>query len=525
MSFSEAQQRRRSSVRRPSIPQSKLGPMTMSKPAAPGAQFNLVFIGAGNINFGSDEGPWDHSFRLEHKLGPRLKVVALIDPSEKTAKNVLDRKRNSFVVSAYKDTRICPSLEDFVSTMKDHERPHAFIIGSPAAFRGSTQQGRDVELQILKLFPKNTPSMFIEKPISTDSADQPLQVTKALVDSGTVVSVGYFLRYLRVVQKMRSIIEDNDLEVMATVARYVSSYAKIAKPAWWTLSKDLGPVIEQGTHFCDLSRYFGGDVDLDSVQASALEWDEPAGELSAMPVDENAIPEHDRIPRVTSATWKYETGAVGSFTHALTLQGTKYSCELEVYADGYQLKLIDPYNSPELRVRTPEGDDEQVYTFGNDDPYASELNAFIDETESALGTGSAVADDDSYDILSSYEDACKTYALTWAIRYASEANTKKFRKSKKATKSSNAASGISSQTGTLGEGSVGGNTSGKGVESKAGGREMGDKDSSMKGDTSSEPNVNNEAPSSGAEGANIKTDKESDKFSADGSSAATSADF
>jgi hypothetical protein len=192
------------------------------------------------------------------------------------------------------------------------------------------------------------------------------------------------------------------------------------------------------------------------------EWDEPAGALSVIPVDENAIAEDDRIPRVTSATWKYETGAVGSLTHALVLQGTKYSCELEVYADGYQLKLIDPYNAPELRVRTPDGDDEQVYTvrfdrffrflisplqiltyasylffsqFGSDDPYASELSksgllswpnldrlarlinrlsptdAFIDETESALGTGSAVADDDSYDILSSYEDACKTYAL------------------------------------------------------------------------------------------------------------------
>jgi hypothetical protein len=40
---------------------------------------------------------------------------------------------------------------------------------------------------------------------------------------------------------MRSIIEDNDLEVMATVARYVCSYKNIAKPAWWMKSKDCGP--------------------------------------------------------------------------------------------------------------------------------------------------------------------------------------------------------------------------------------------------------------------------------------------
>lgn len=85
---------------------------------------------------------------------------------------------------------------------------------------------------------------------------------------------------------MRQIIEDNDLEVMAVNARYTCSYANIAKKAWWMKSKDCGPskspilrfaqiapdsfpfsalgtprtdytpppVVEQGTHFCDLAR-------------------------------------------------------------------------------------------------------------------------------------------------------------------------------------------------------------------------------------------------------------------------------
>jgi hypothetical protein len=162
--------------------------------------------------------------------------------------------------------------------------------------------------------------MFIEKPISTDTVERSQDVGRALFDSQTVVSVGYFLRYLKgesdrrssrpkltfrsaVVQKMRSVIEDNDLHVMATVARYVCSYAKIDKPAWWMKSKDCGPIVEQATHFVDLSRYFGGDVILDSVQASSLEWYEEAGELSVIPVNEEKIAEDDRIPRVTSATW------------------------------------------------------------------------------------------------------------------------------------------------------------------------------------------------------------------------------
>ncbi|BGO99942.1 hypothetical protein JCM10021v2_003620 [Rhodotorula toruloides] len=365
------------------------------------------------------------------RLGPRLKVVAIIDPNETVAKQRLDVKRSSFVEMAYRDTRICSSLDDFVSTMKEHERPHAFVVGSPAAFRGSTKQGRDFEMQVLKHFPKDTPAMFIEKPLSADSVDEALTVAKALVDSKAVVSVGYFLRYLRVVQKMRQIIEDNELEVMATNARYVCSYANIAKPAWWMKSKDCGPIVEQATHFIDLSRYFGGDVDMDSVQAHALEWDEPAGQLSAVPVDESSIAPDDRIPRVTSATWKYENGAVGSLTHALVLQGYKYSCELDVLCDGYQLKLIDPYNAPELRVRTPEGDDEQVYTFERDDPYLSELAAWVDECPGGPSDDSALADDSEFSILSSFEDASKTYALSWTIRQISEANTKRFKKKEK----------------------------------------------------------------------------------------------
>ena len=79
----------------------------------------------------------------------------------------------------------------------------------------------------------------------------------------------------------------------------------------WTLTPkaniahliSCGPIVEQGTHFCDLSRYFGGDVDIDSVVAHSVEWDEAPGKLSKMSIDESKIAPEDRIPRITSATW------------------------------------------------------------------------------------------------------------------------------------------------------------------------------------------------------------------------------
>lgn len=125
---------------------------------------------------------------------------------------------------------------------------------------------------------------------------------------------------------------------MLICSEQACAYEAIAKPAWWNKAIDMGPVIEQGTHFCDLSRYFGGDVDIGSVVAHSVEWDEAPGQLSKIPVDESKVPEDQRIPRMTTATWKYTNGAVGTFVHAVALQGTAYSCELEVYCDGFQMR-------------------------------------------------------------------------------------------------------------------------------------------------------------------------------------------
>ena len=47
----------------------------------------------------------------------------------------------------------------------------------------------------------------------------------------------YMLRYLKAVQMMKQIIEESNLTVMATIARYACAYEAIAKPDWWDKSK------------------------------------------------------------------------------------------------------------------------------------------------------------------------------------------------------------------------------------------------------------------------------------------------
>jgi len=98
------------------------------------------------------------------------------------------------------------------------------------------------------------------------------------------------------------------------------------------------------------------------------------------------------------------------------LHGSRYDTTLEVYCDGWSFRLVDPYNNPTLYVRSPKDPDggEVIYTYPDDDPYFGEFSTFIEAVEST----------DTTMILSSFEDAVKTYDLTWRIREASEASTR-----------------------------------------------------------------------------------------------------
>ena len=125
------------------------------------------------------------------KLGPRLKVIAIIDPAVDRVQAVLAKKCETFVRSAYANTRVFRNLDEFVAGMDKNAPPRAFVVGSPPMFRGTTQPRRDIELQILKHFPGV--ALFVEKPVATGPKEelaQVFEVAKAIQDSGSICSVG-----------------------------------------------------------------------------------------------------------------------------------------------------------------------------------------------------------------------------------------------------------------------------------------------------------------------------------------------
>lgn len=391
--------------------------------------FNIVYIGAGNITFGNDNVLWNHSVRVEALLGSQLRVVAIIDPNKERVDSILSQKAAQPSKASYTGVKFFSNVEEATPYLKA-QQIDLFIVGAPPYFRGTQIEGRNLELEILNRFGTSA-TIFSEKPVAATRPEEPLKLSKILVDNNVDIGVAYMMRYLKVVQKAMSIIRDNNLVVMDVAARYGNAYQRIRKVDWWTKSQQGGPIIEQATHFCDLMRYIAGDVDLDSVKALSVEYYEKAGKLSHQAIDESKIPEHDRVPRATAAIWKFKSGAVGLLTHAVAMHGIRYLNEITIWADGYQLRIQNVYTDPTLYVRSPASDTEEtVYKYPNDDPFQNELQAFI--SHAAYRSKKNIVFPETVEIkdapprvnniLSSYDDACQTFALTWRIRDQSEAN-------------------------------------------------------------------------------------------------------
>ena len=268
--------------------------------------FNVLYVGAGGIVFGNDWVRWNHSAHLERALGPRLRVVGIVDPNRERFDWVMNRKDTSLAKDCYASTQHYTSVQAAANGLAEAKTGpvHLIMLATPPQFRGSMAPGRDLEAQLLAAF-GHRPAIFAEKPVTTGSVDEAYDVARYLSASGNLVGVGYMLRYLKVVQKVMQIIHDRELVVMSVQARYVTAYAQMRKAEWWDKEKQGGPIVEQATHFCDLCRYLGGDVVLDTVRATALEHHEKAGRLSHFTdaIDESIIPPENRIPRVTSAFW------------------------------------------------------------------------------------------------------------------------------------------------------------------------------------------------------------------------------
>ncbi|GAA5890435.1 hypothetical protein JCM6882_002920 [Rhodosporidiobolus microsporus] len=371
------------------------------------APFSVIFVGAGEINFGSPEGPWNHSLRLERAHGEGLQVLGLIDPALARAQEQIDLKVSAGV-PGYAKAATWATPDDAAAALGPDAVIDLVIVGAPPHFRGCVAPPADLDLRLLKALPK-TKRWLVEKPVSaappTEVAGQ-REVLKAYSQQGGVVAAGYMMCSLQGIKKIQRIIEERNLTVMGTAARYYMAYEWARKPAWWNKKISCGPIVEQATHLASLSLLFGGSASLPSVRTHTVEYDEAPGKLSKLQFDEEAtVPADSRIPRYTSSVWKYDGGAVGSLTHVVGLHGATYQTEFEVICDGITFKLFDMYTSSPKLIIFDSGVSSEVKleTFKDDDPFQTQIDALIAGTPNCT-----------------FEQALQTYELTWAIREAGE---------------------------------------------------------------------------------------------------------
>ena len=347
------------------------------------AQLRIGFIGSGAVNFGGAEGPWDHASRLERM--ENLKFVGIADPLVQKAMQALEHRKRGSYGQLYEDCEVFATYE----SMLEKAKPDAVFIGVPPFVHGASDKA--IELHCVRA----GVHCFVEKPLSVAPPEHVEQYGRELAaaqaETGAILSVGYMFRYHGAVRRMREVLETHRKEtgcgLMYLQLVYNCAYSELDHGFWWRKQRSGGPIVEQATHFCDLARFIGGEVWSESLRADAIKADDASGlgRLTRVPaiVNEDEVPESERIPRTTHAQWRFTSGALGALTHGVTLHGKKYESSIEAWADGLRIRLEEPY-WPEccLRIRRGDTDEETVENFGDDDPYWTEDEVFINAVRS-----------------------------------------------------------------------------------------------------------------------------------------------
>lgn len=371
----------------------------------------IAFIGAGFVNFGGGEGPWDHASRLEGM--PAVEVVGICDPDEPRAAGQLKLRRHGTRPDLYAACHVFTNHR----TMLEAAAPDAVIIGLPPSAHGQTRGDNAVEMACAQA----GVHMLIEKPLAVGNPEEVnalathLAQARARDGGGLIVSVGYMLRYHPVVQHLRSMVKTASSDgrpPCVFAARYSAAYPFILSPAFWDGRRSGGPIIEQATHFVDLARYLVGEIDLHSIHAQQIPASSALGALGQMPAGEDGrpldadVPYAARIARATVAQWRFESGALGTLTHALLQRGKAYDTELEIWCDGLHAVLRDPYSDQcQLLIREGDFRSDVHPLLGHNDPYFAELESFLN----------AIRCHDPTPVRSPYSDAAKTFHATCQI--------------------------------------------------------------------------------------------------------------
>ena len=204
----------------------------------------IGFIGTGNIA----------GLHLQY-LQSRgdVQIAALCDTRAENA----ERRRAEFGGAAYSDFR----------SMLDAHRLDAVWLCTPPEARREP---------LLACAERGVP-VFCEKPVECSLASA-RGVAHALEAHGNRVQVGYVIRPMPIVQRLRELMADDSVHVAQSL--YLCDISlKPEAMAPWLFDKSVsgGPIVEQGTHNLDLLRYLFGEAQaVRGISANPVRAKDPA---------------------------------------------------------------------------------------------------------------------------------------------------------------------------------------------------------------------------------------------------------
>lgn len=231
----------------------------------------------------------------------------------------------------------------------------------------------------MKLIERGIP-FLVEKPLGLDTS-LPEQILARVRETGLLTSVGYHFRYQHNAARLKEELSNHTTGMV--LGRWMDSMPGVS---WWRRqSGSGGQFIEQTTHMVDMLRYTAGEVE----EVYALYGDR----VKRSQVDGVEVAD------VGTVTLRLASGVVANISNTCVLPegGGLSQTGLTFYTD----RGIVDWNPQRLQLAAP----------GVKTEYAEQGSPYVRETEAflhALRTG------DRSRILSSYEDACRTQAVTCA---------------------------------------------------------------------------------------------------------------
>ena len=258
------------------------------------ASLSIAIVGCGRMG--------RHHARTCQQLGHR--VACLHDA---------DVDRAATLATECRDAEVVVASEDIPWKSID-----AVLVCTPPFARGP------IELAAIQT---GTP-FFVEKPIGISSR-QCVPVLRALRGRGLVNAVGYMSRYRESVRQARAAIRERPL--IGIHAQWLAGHYD---KCWWRVPEQSGgPFNEQGTHFVDLCRYFGGEID--AIAATAC-----------------AGPTHETV----SVACRFTTGACGTILYSCRSYSKRMSftvlcSDAAVELSGYDLAFGETEQSTDSALR------------------------------------------------------------------------------------------------------------------------------------------------------------------------------